>query len=131
MSGLQQLRERTGELADLECVQMLLGWDQLVMMPSEGAGARSQQIATIARLNHERARDEQLGEWLAELEGVELEGSSATSCGWRDATGSAPGGSPTSSRPSSPAPPPRASSSGRRRGPPTTSRCSPRRWSAT
>ena len=74
MSGLQKLRERTGELADLECVQMLLGWDQLVMMPADGAGARSQQIATIARLNHERARDEQLGEWLAELEGAELEG---------------------------------------------------------
>ncbi len=74
MSGLQKLRERTGELADLECVQMLLGWDQLVMMPADGAGARSKQIATIARLNHERARDEQLGKWLAELEGAELEG---------------------------------------------------------
>ena len=57
MSGLQKLRERTGELADLECVQMLLGWDQLVMMPADGARARSQQIETIARLSHERARD--------------------------------------------------------------------------
>jgi carboxypeptidase Taq len=73
MTGLEKLRERTGELADLECVQMLLGWDQLVMMPAEGAAARSQQLGTLARLNHERARDEQLGQWLAELEGAELD----------------------------------------------------------
>src|SRR5271166_4351657 len=74
MTGLQRLRDRTGELADLECVQMLLSWDQQVMMPSDGAGARSQQLGTIARLNHERARDEQLGEWLQEIEGTDLDG---------------------------------------------------------
>ena len=74
MTGLQKLCERTAELADLECVQMLLSWDQLVMMPSDGADARSEQLGTLARLSHERARDEQLGEWLAELEGAELEG---------------------------------------------------------
>jgi carboxypeptidase Taq len=74
MNGLEKLRERTGELADLECVQMLMSWDQLVMMPSDGAGARSEQLGTLARLNHERARDEALGEWLADLDGAELEG---------------------------------------------------------
>ena len=73
MMGLQKLRERTGELSDLESVQMLLGWDQLVMMPEEGAHARSEQLGTLARLNHERARDEQLGEWLAEAEDTELD----------------------------------------------------------
>ncbi len=73
MTALQKLRQRTGELSDLECVQMLLGWDQLVMMPAEGAPARSQQLGTLARLNHERARDEQLGRWLAELEGADLD----------------------------------------------------------
>ncbi|HTQ67427.1 MAG TPA: carboxypeptidase M32 [Solirubrobacteraceae bacterium] len=73
MTGLQKLRERTGELSDLESVQMLLGWDQLVMMPEEGAHARSEQLGTLARLNHERARDEQLGEWLAEAEDTELD----------------------------------------------------------
>ena len=50
MTDLEKLRERTAELADLECVQMLLGWDQLVMMPAEGAEARSQQLGTLARL---------------------------------------------------------------------------------
>ncbi|HUH81584.1 MAG TPA: carboxypeptidase M32 [Solirubrobacteraceae bacterium] len=72
MTALQKLRKRTGELADLESVQMLLSWDQLVMMPPEGGRARSEQLGTLARLNHERARDEQLGEWLTEVEGAEL-----------------------------------------------------------
>ena len=48
---------------------MLLGWDQLVMMPAEGAGARAQQLGTLARLTHERATAEEIGEWLAELDG--------------------------------------------------------------
>jgi len=74
MNVLEKLRERTGELVDLDCVAMLLSWDQLVMMPSDGADARSQQLGTLARLNHERARDEVLGEWLAELEGASLDG---------------------------------------------------------
>jgi len=74
MTDLEKLRERTAELADLECVQMLLGWDQQVMMPSEGAEARAQQLGTVARLNHELARDEQLGRWLDGLDGAGLDG---------------------------------------------------------
>ena len=74
MTDLEKLRERTAELADLECVQMLLGWDQQVTMPSEGAEARSQQLGTVARLNHELARDEELGRWLDELDGAALDG---------------------------------------------------------
>ena len=38
MTALQKLRERMAELADLDSVEMLLDWDQLVMMPAEGAG---------------------------------------------------------------------------------------------
>ena len=74
MTDLEKLRERTAELADLECVQMLLGWDQQVMMPSEGAEARSQQLGTVARLNHELARDEQLGRWLDGLDRLDGSG---------------------------------------------------------
>ena len=74
MTGLSELRARGAELADLDAVQMLLSWDQLVMMPARGAAARSQALGTLARLNHERATSAELGEWLAELEGVPLEG---------------------------------------------------------
>ena len=54
-------------------MEMLAAWDQLVMMPSEGAPARAQQLGTLARLTHERATAEELGGWLAELEGQQLE----------------------------------------------------------
>ncbi len=52
---------------------MLSGWDQLVMMPAEGAEARAQQLGTLARLAHERATGDEIGNWLAELEGEELD----------------------------------------------------------
>jgi carboxypeptidase Taq len=52
---------------------MLAGWDQLVMMPGEGAPGRAHQLGALARLAHERAVGEEIGEWLAELEGEDLE----------------------------------------------------------
>src|SRR6202035_5158628 len=61
------------ELADLAALEMLAGWDQLVMMPSQGAPGRAHQLGALARLAHERAVGEEIGEWLAELEGEELE----------------------------------------------------------
>src|ERR1700739_1151251 len=69
MSPLEQLRNRLAELVDLGAVEMLLSWDQLVMMPAEGAGDRAEQLATLARLTHERATAAEIGQWLDELEG--------------------------------------------------------------
>ncbi len=54
-------------------MQMLAVWDQLVMMPGEGAPARAQQLGTLARLTHERATGAEVGSWLAELDGGELD----------------------------------------------------------
>jgi carboxypeptidase Taq len=59
------------ELTDLAGVEMLAQWDQRVMMPADGAPARAQQLGTLARLTHERATAEEIGEWLIELEGEE------------------------------------------------------------
>jgi carboxypeptidase Taq len=73
VSALQQLRDRMAELADLSAMEMLAAWDQLVMMPSEGAPARAQQMGTLARLTHERATGEELGGWLAELDAQRLD----------------------------------------------------------
>jgi carboxypeptidase Taq len=73
MQAMRALRERLAELADLDAIEMLLSWDQLVMMPSEGAPARAAQLGTLARLSHERARAEEIGEWLSQLAGTELE----------------------------------------------------------
>ncbi len=60
------------ELADLTGLEMLAQWDQRVMMPGEGAAARVLQLGTLARLAHERATDDDLQEWLAELDGEAL-----------------------------------------------------------
>jgi carboxypeptidase Taq len=70
--ALTKLLARVAELSDLEGLQMLANWDQLVMMPSEGGAARAQQLATIARLAHERSTAAELGEWLQDLDGTEL-----------------------------------------------------------
>jgi carboxypeptidase Taq len=70
MIALEKLRDRMAELADLSSVEMLLHWDQLVTMPGDGAAARAQQLAALARLTHERATDAQIGDWLTELDGV-------------------------------------------------------------
>jgi carboxypeptidase Taq len=51
---------------------MLATWDQMVMMPSEGARARAHQLGALSRVVHERATAPQIGEWLAALEHSEL-----------------------------------------------------------
>jgi carboxypeptidase Taq len=74
MDALQQLRDRLAELADLNAIEMLAAWDQLVMMPGEGAPARAHQLGTLARLTHERATSDEVGGWLSELDGAAVEG---------------------------------------------------------
>ncbi|HYM54670.1 MAG TPA: carboxypeptidase M32 [Solirubrobacteraceae bacterium] len=72
MPALEQLRDRMAELADLAALEMLAGWDQLVMMPSEAAAGRAQQLGTLARLTHERATAEEIGGWLSDVDGQDL-----------------------------------------------------------
>jgi len=73
MSALAKLRDRMAELSDLRATEMLAAWDQLVMMPPEGASTRARQLGTLARIAHERATGEEVGEWLAELDGATLD----------------------------------------------------------
>jgi Zn-dependent M32 family carboxypeptidase len=54
VKALERLRDRMAELADLSAMEMLATWDQLVMMPAEGAAARAQQLGTLARLTNGR-----------------------------------------------------------------------------
>src|SRR5437870_3568425 len=61
------------ELADLAALEMLATWDQMVMMPSEGAAARAHQLGALSRVAHERATDDDIGEWLAGLEDAQLD----------------------------------------------------------
>jgi carboxypeptidase Taq len=70
---MEKLRARLAELADLAAIGMLAGWDQLVMMPADGAAARAQQLGTLARLTHEQATAVEIGEWLAEIDAAGAE----------------------------------------------------------
>src|ERR1700730_16809454 len=72
-SAIEKLRGRMAELVDLAALEMLAGWDQLVMMPDEGAEARALQLGSLARLAHERASADEIGEWLAQLESAALD----------------------------------------------------------
>ena len=72
MKALKNLKERLAELADLSAVQMLASWDQLVMMPADAGPIRAEQLGTLARIAHERATSDDIGEWLADLDGGEL-----------------------------------------------------------
>jgi carboxypeptidase Taq len=72
MKALKNLKERLAELSDLSAVQMLAEWDQLVMMPADAGPTRAEQLGTLARIAHERGTSDDIGEWLAELEGSEL-----------------------------------------------------------
>ena len=73
VSALENLRVRMGELADLAAIEMLLGWDQLVTMPPEGAVGRAHQLGALARITHERATADDIGEWLDQLDGASVD----------------------------------------------------------
>ncbi len=70
---MEKLRRRLAELVDLASLEMLASWDQLVMMPGEGAAGRGHVLGTLARITHERATAEDIGEWLAGLDGADLD----------------------------------------------------------
>jgi carboxypeptidase Taq len=74
VQALEKLRARLAELSDLASIEMLLGWDQLVMMPAQGAESRGCQLGALARITHERATSDEIGGWLEELDGAVLVG---------------------------------------------------------
>jgi carboxypeptidase Taq len=71
--GLDRLRAALGELSDLSRARALLDWDERTQMPPAGAEARADQVATLARIEHERLVSDELGE-LIDRAGTEVEG---------------------------------------------------------
>ena len=65
---LTALKTLLAELDDLRRIQAVLGWDQQTYMPSGGAPDRGNQMATLARLEHERWTSPELGKLLDELD---------------------------------------------------------------
>jgi carboxypeptidase Taq len=70
-AAFDELRRRLGEIWDLRLTTWLLEWDQEVMMPRGGAAIRSEQLATLERITHERSISAELGRLLDELHPVE------------------------------------------------------------
>ena len=55
----------------LSSTASLLGWDQEVMMPPNGLAHRSNQLAQLAQLIHERSTDPRIADWLSACEADE------------------------------------------------------------
>ncbi len=56
------------ELVNLDTTMGLLHWDQRTHIPAKGHDNRAEQIATLARIHHQRETDPRAGEWLAAME---------------------------------------------------------------
>ena len=64
---LTELRERVGQIADLNRASALLQWDQQTMMPPRGNEGRSDQLSTIDGFSHELFVSDEIGRLLDEL----------------------------------------------------------------
>lgn len=59
---LQALQAQLQKMNDLGNAMAVMGWDQEVMMPEGGAKPRARQLGTLARIRHELATSEELGD---------------------------------------------------------------------
>ena len=60
-TDLNKLIEKLREVSDLNRAAAVLHWDQATYMPTQGAEARGRQLATLARLAHEKFIDPEIG----------------------------------------------------------------------
>jgi len=67
-----QLVAALREIALLNSVSSVLGWDERTQLPPKGAEHRSNQSALLARMAHEQFTSPRIGELLAGVEGSEL-----------------------------------------------------------
>lgn len=63
----QQYENHLREIADLEAIQAILGWDKEVNMPAAGVSTRTRQLALLAVKTHELATSDELGKLLSDL----------------------------------------------------------------
>lgn len=68
-NGMAELRERIGQVSDLNAAVALMHWDQEVNMPPKAAPGRGQQLATLSALAHRTFTDPELGDLLEDLGG--------------------------------------------------------------
>jgi carboxypeptidase Taq len=71
-ASLDELRERLAEISDLGRARALMAWDERTQMPPAGFEPRAEQLATLARIRHERLISDDLGR-LIESAAAELD----------------------------------------------------------
>ncbi len=64
---LDELKTLLREVSDLNAAAAVLHWDQTTYMPPGGAEARARQLATLAKIAHEKATAPRLGQLLDEV----------------------------------------------------------------
>ena len=68
-----RLVEKLERITNVGTAAGVLRWDQEVMMPEEGIGARSQQLSTLSSIAHEEFIDEEMGAVLDSLSNATLD----------------------------------------------------------
>lgn len=77
MSPWDDIAARCAELARLRSASATLQWDQLTMMPAQGAAGRGQVLGLLATLMHERVLDPALSDALDAAAETELDAGQA------------------------------------------------------
>ncbi|MBK9055884.1 MAG: carboxypeptidase M32 [Chloroflexi bacterium] len=65
---LAELKQRLLEVSDLNAAAAVLGWDQQVYMPPQGAASRGRHLATLGKIAQEKDIDPAIGKLLDSLE---------------------------------------------------------------
>ena len=73
MPAFETLARHFGRIDAVEGAIGMLHWDAAAMMPSGGADARSDQLATLSVIRHEMLTDARLADWLAAVEAEDLD----------------------------------------------------------
>lgn len=66
-ADLQELKDRLGEISDINGALALLGWDQRTLMPQGGAEIRASRMATLGKISHDMFTAEETGRLLDNL----------------------------------------------------------------
>jgi carboxypeptidase Taq len=65
------LREKLGQIHDLDRARAVLAWDSRTMMPAGGAEVRAEQLATLEGVRHDLLVSDEIGRLLEELRSYE------------------------------------------------------------
>ncbi|WP_227352764.1 carboxypeptidase M32 [Haladaptatus salinisoli] len=69
----EEFLQKVKRISNVQNAAGILGWDQEVMMPEGGTPARSQQRSALSAIAHDLLTDDEMGDYLDDLESQELD----------------------------------------------------------